>query len=57
MKTVMNILIGIILLIAALSFILVYVNTHPPKYPLSDPPSAYRAAYEEVALPPPTASY
>jgi dipeptidyl aminopeptidase/acylaminoacyl peptidase len=51
MKTVMNILIGIIVLVVALSFILVYANTHPPKYPLHIPPSEYRADYETVSFP------
>lgn len=46
----MNIIIGIILLIVALSFILVYANTHPPKYPLHIPPSEYRADYEAVSF-------
>jgi dipeptidyl aminopeptidase/acylaminoacyl peptidase len=50
MKTIMNILIGIILLIVALSFVLVYVNTHPPKYPLHIPPSVYKADYEDVSF-------
>ncbi len=50
MKTVMNILIGIILLVVALSFILVYANTHPPKYPLYIPPSEYRMDYEAVSF-------
>jgi len=50
MKTVMNILISIVLLIVALSFILVYANTHPPKYPLHIPPSEYRAEYETVSF-------
>jgi dipeptidyl aminopeptidase/acylaminoacyl peptidase len=50
MKTAMNILIGIILLIVALSFILVYANTHPPKYPLYIPPSEFKADYEEVSF-------
>jgi dipeptidyl aminopeptidase/acylaminoacyl peptidase len=50
MKTIMNILIGIILLIVALSFILVYANTHPPKYPLHIPPSVYKADYEDVSF-------
>jgi dipeptidyl aminopeptidase/acylaminoacyl peptidase len=50
MKTVMNILIGIILLIVALSFILVYANTHPPKYSLHIPPSMFKADYEEVSF-------
>jgi fermentation-respiration switch protein FrsA (DUF1100 family) len=50
MKTAMNILIVIILLIAALSFILVYANTHPPKYPLHIPPSVYKTDYEAVSF-------
>ncbi len=50
MKTAMNILISIVLLIVALSFILVYANTHPPKYPLHVPPSLYKALYEDVAF-------
>jgi dipeptidyl aminopeptidase/acylaminoacyl peptidase len=50
MKTAMNILLGIILLIIALSFVLVYANTHPPKYPLHLPPSVYKAEYEEVSF-------
>jgi dipeptidyl aminopeptidase/acylaminoacyl peptidase len=50
MKTAMNILISIVLLIVALSFILVYANTHPPKYPLYIPPSVYKAAYEDVVF-------
>jgi len=50
MKTAMNILIGIILLAVALSFILVYANTHPPRYSLFVPPSQYKIAYEDVAF-------
>ena len=50
MKTAMNILIGIVLLVVAFSFILVYANTHPPKYPLNIPPSEYRVAYEAVSF-------
>ncbi|MCK9420647.1 MAG: alpha/beta fold hydrolase [Nitrospirae bacterium] len=46
----MNILIGIIILIVALSFILVYANTHPPKYPLHIPPSEFKADYEDVSF-------
>jgi dipeptidyl aminopeptidase/acylaminoacyl peptidase len=46
----MNILISIVLLIVALSFILVYANTHPPKYPLYIPPSEYRMNYEAVSF-------
>ena len=50
MKTVMNILIGLALIIAILPLILVYANTHPPKYPLDIPPSVYRADYEPVSF-------
>jgi alpha-beta hydrolase superfamily lysophospholipase len=46
----MNIVIGILLLVVALSFILVYANTHPPKYPLHIPPSLYSADYEVVSF-------
>lgn len=46
----MNILIGIVLLVVAFSLILVYVNTHPPKYPLRIPPSVYKADYEDVSF-------
>lgn len=44
----MNILLGIALIVVGLSFILVYANTHPPKYPLHIPPSEFKADYEEV---------
>jgi dipeptidyl aminopeptidase/acylaminoacyl peptidase len=50
MKTIMNILIGIALIVVGLSFILVYANTHPPKYPLHIPPSVYKADYVEVSF-------
>jgi dipeptidyl aminopeptidase/acylaminoacyl peptidase len=50
MKTAMNILIAIVLLVVALSFVMVYANTHPPKYPLHIPPSVYKADYEEVSF-------
>ena len=50
MKTAVNILIGIIVLVIALSFILVYTNTHPPRYPLHIPPSRYQADYEDVSF-------
>lgn len=46
----MNILVGIVLLIVVLSFILVYANTHPPKYPLRIPPSEYNVDYESVSF-------
>lgn len=50
MKTVVNIFIGIIVLVIALSFILVYANTHPPRYPLHTPPSQYKVDYEDVSF-------
>jgi dipeptidyl aminopeptidase/acylaminoacyl peptidase len=50
MKTVMNILIGLALVIVILPFILVYANTHPPRYQLSIPPSTYRADYESLSF-------
>jgi dipeptidyl aminopeptidase/acylaminoacyl peptidase len=50
MKIAMNILLGIILLIIALPLILVYANTHPPKYPLHIPPSEFKADYEDVSF-------
>jgi dipeptidyl aminopeptidase/acylaminoacyl peptidase len=51
MKAIMNILIGIALLVVILPFIVVYANTHPPRYPLNVPPSFYQAAYETVSFP------
>lgn len=48
MKTAMNFILGIILILVAFSFILVYANTHPPKYSLHLPPSEFKADYEDV---------
>jgi fermentation-respiration switch protein FrsA (DUF1100 family) len=50
MKVAMTVLIWALLLVVALSFILVYANTHPQKYPLHVPPSLYKAPYEDVAF-------
>jgi len=50
MKIVTASLLGIVLIVFFLSFILVYINTHPPKYPLHIPPSMYKADYEDVAF-------
>jgi dipeptidyl aminopeptidase/acylaminoacyl peptidase len=50
MKLVMNILIGFVLLVAVFSFVLVYANTHPPKYPLHIQPSVFKADYEDVSF-------
>ncbi len=50
MKTAVNILIAAVVLIAALSFILVYANTHPPRYRLHIPPSDLGASFETVSF-------
>jgi dipeptidyl aminopeptidase/acylaminoacyl peptidase len=50
MKTTLNILLGIILLVIALSFVLVYANTHPPRYPLHVPPSDLGMPYEKISF-------
>jgi dipeptidyl aminopeptidase/acylaminoacyl peptidase len=50
MKTAVNILLGTVLLVIALSFILVYANTHPSRYPLNVPPSDYGQPYERVSF-------
>ncbi len=50
MKTIMNLLIGLALIIVILPLILVYANTHPPRYQLSIPPSTYRADYESLSF-------
>jgi len=50
MKTAMNILLGTILFFVVLSFVLVYVNTHPPRYPFHIPPSDYQVPYEAVSF-------
>jgi dipeptidyl aminopeptidase/acylaminoacyl peptidase len=46
----MNVLLSLLLLTIALSFILVYANTHPPRYPLHVPPSEYQADYETISF-------
>ncbi|MGE5173086.1 MAG: alpha/beta hydrolase [Betaproteobacteria bacterium] len=46
----MNILIGLALVIVILALLLVYVNTHPPRYPLHILPSAFKSDYELVAF-------
>src|SRR5512147_2927325 len=50
MKTLINILIGIVTVSIALSIILVLANTHPQKYPLHVPPSVFKGVYENVAF-------
>lgn len=49
-KILMNVLLSLLLLTIALSFILVYANTHPPRYPLHVPPSEYQADYETISF-------
>lgn len=48
--TVVKILLFILFSACAVSFVLVYVNTHPPRYPLHIPPSEYKADYETVTF-------
>ncbi len=50
MKTVMNILISLTLIIVILPLILVYANTHPPRYQLHIPPSTFKADYESISF-------
>ena len=50
LRMLMNILIAVALLTIGLTFVLVYANTHPPKYPLYIPPSEYHADYETVSF-------
>ena len=49
-KMIMNILLSLLLLTIAVSFILVYANTHPPRYPLHVEPSEYHAGYETISF-------
>jgi dipeptidyl aminopeptidase/acylaminoacyl peptidase len=49
-KMIMNILLSLLLLTIAASFILVYANTHPPRYPLHVEPSEYQAGYETISF-------
>ncbi len=50
MKTALYIILGAVLLSVVFAVVLVYTNTHPPKYHLSIPPSEYRADYEAVSF-------
>lgn len=50
MKTAVHILAVLIASVAAISFILVYANTHPPRYPLRILPSERGAPYEDVSF-------
>ncbi len=46
----MNVLLSLLLMTIALSFILFYVNTHPPRYPLRILPSEYQIDYESISF-------
>ena len=50
MKVALTLLLGTSLLIIVLSFVLVYANTHPPRYPLHIPPSTYHAVYDDATF-------
>jgi dipeptidyl aminopeptidase/acylaminoacyl peptidase len=50
MKSALHIVIGGGFLLIALSFVIVYVNTHPPRYPLHLPPSNYHVDYETASF-------
>jgi dipeptidyl aminopeptidase/acylaminoacyl peptidase len=50
MKTALNIFLGIVLFVIALPFILVYANTHPPRYSLNVPPSDYQQSFEIISF-------
>ena len=50
MRIAVNSMIGMVLLFVALSFILVYSNTYPPRYPLNIRPSDYHREYEDVTF-------
>ncbi len=46
----MSVLFSLLLLTIALSFILVYANTHPPRYSLHVAPSEYQTDYETISF-------
>ncbi len=50
MKIVIACLLGTVLIVFSLSFVLVYINVHPPRYRLHIPPSMFNADYENVAF-------
>jgi dipeptidyl aminopeptidase/acylaminoacyl peptidase len=50
MKTAVYILLGIILFMIVLPLVLLFANTHPPRYPLHIPPSDFGAAYDPVSF-------
>jgi dipeptidyl aminopeptidase/acylaminoacyl peptidase len=48
MPVILKAVVYLFIIILALSFILVYSNTHPPRYPLNMPPSNYGLDFENV---------
>ena len=50
MKIAITFILGLGFLAVSLSFLLVYINTHPPTHPLHIVPSTYRADYEAIAF-------
>jgi dipeptidyl aminopeptidase/acylaminoacyl peptidase len=50
MKIFTNLVVGLILIVLVFPFILVYSNTHPPRYSLDIPPSRFNAEYEAVTF-------
>ena len=48
MFLILKAVIYLLIIILVLSFLIVYSNTHPPKYPLNIPPSSYGLKFESV---------
>ncbi len=47
---IMKIILYLVFIIFFISALLVYINTHPPRYPLHIPPSKYDLKYEDVTF-------
>src|SRR3990170_6706186 len=45
---ILKAVIYLFVIILALSFLIVYLNSHPPRYPLNIPPSSYGLKFESV---------
>ena len=50
LKTAPSVLLLALLLVLGLSFLLVWSNTHPPRYPVRTSPAQYGLSFEEVAF-------
>jgi pimeloyl-ACP methyl ester carboxylesterase len=50
LKTAPSVLLFALLLVLGLSFLLVWSNTHPPRYPVRTSPAQYGLSFEEVAF-------